>query len=193
MTQLYHLFITTLTAPRQAAAYLAGLGLDIRAGVAGLVVTVILGVLVLFTLNGFQPVGLMMGMAPLSPITFVAMVLISNLLLMGAILITGRIFGGTGTFETGLIFFAWLQFIQLGIQITLAVLALILGPGLAAFASLASIVIVFWITFNFISVLHGFDAIWKAIVTFVLAIIALAFAVSILLTIAGVQPPQVTL
>lgn len=188
MTALGQLFVASLLSPRDAAHRLLGQGLDARAGVLGLLATVILGVLVLFGLNGFAPVRLLPGMDPISPLVFAAMVLVTNLLLILALLLAGRMFGGTAGLADGLVLFAWLQFMQLGLQICTTILAFVLGPVLGAPVAFVAMIIIFWMFFNFILVWQNFDSMWKAVVTVFLALLAISFVFSNILLMAGGMP-----
>ncbi|MEM9250120.1 MAG: YIP1 family protein [Pseudomonadota bacterium] len=122
---------------------------------------------------------------------------LSNPLIMGAIQgvilvfmvfavhLIGRGFGGTGQFDGAIALVVWLQFLLVCLQ-GVQVFAGLLSPALSGFIGLIGVVLFFWLLTQFVVVLHGFQSSAMVFVMIVVSMLALAFALSMVLTILGV-------
>lgn len=99
----------------------------------------------------------------------------------------GRLLGGAGRMTDVALLLVWLQALNLIVQAVTA-LVLPLSPGLAGLLVLVASGLGFWILLNFIDEAHGLGSLFKAFVVFLLGLLALGFALSVLLTVAGVTP-----
>jgi hypothetical protein len=114
-------------------------------------------------------------------------------LLQGAILILmvfcvhwiGRAVGGTGRLEDAVAMVAWLQFLLVCLQVVQAIAGLAV-PGLSALIGLAGLVVFFWLLTQFVMVLHGFGSAGMVFVMIVISLLAVTFALSVLLSILGI-------
>ena len=97
----------------------------------------------------------------------------------------GRSFGGWGSFEASIALVTWLQFLLVCLQVGQAVASLILPP-LAGLIGLAGVVIFFWLLTVFVCELHGFQSSGMVFVTILVSMLAIIFALSLVLAIIGV-------
>lgn len=183
------LFRETITAPRVAAARLIAMQLDLPSSLALFFVAIVSSVAVLFLIAGFQPIAVFPGMPALSPFSVAAIVGIGNLVLVGGLMVVARMFDGQGGYAAGVVLFGWLQIVQIAVQ-AVQLIALIISTLLAGILSLAGFVFVFWVLFSFISEWQGLNSLFKAMIVFVLAVLALSLVLSVLMLIAGVSPPN---
>ena len=108
-----------------------------------------------------------------------------------ATVLVGRAFGGTGNLDDAVLLITWLQLIALIVQVAFA-LVVFLGQGLnlvgvhasgfAVFLTLAVICYFFWMYACFVTVLHSFVSPVKVLFGVIAVILAIAVAVSSLLT-----------
>lgn len=108
-----------------------------------------------------------------------------------AIFWVGRAMGGTGRFEDALLLVAWLQFILACLQVVQTV-ALLLVPPLAWLIGLFGLGLFLYLLTHFVAAMHGFRSLSRVFAAILLALFALAVALSILLTLAGVPIPEVS-
>ena len=121
----------------------------------------------------------------LTPFTL-AIVLGSSLVAMVfAFYFTGQMLGGTGRFPGALILMTWWQVMALAVQ-ALQLVALGLSTWLAEAISLLGFGYLIVSLAIFIDVLHGFDNIFKAAGTVVLAVLGISFGLALLMTLIGV-------
>lgn len=121
-----------------------------------------------------------------SPVTFLPMLALSLVLVAGSVTLVGLLFGGKGRFEDILLLIVWLQALRVLVQMGLLVLTPISGV-LSSLAAMAVSILGLWILVNFIYVAHQLDALWRAAVVFILGIIGMGIALSILLSFLGLS------
>jgi hypothetical protein len=108
-----------------------------------------------------------------------------------AIFWIGRAMGGTGSFEEAILLVAWLQFIMVCLQVIQAV-ALMFFPGVVvALIGMAGVALFLWLLTNFVAVLHGFSSLFQVFIMILVSAFAIAFGLSIILTLIGVTVPMV--
>lgn len=92
----------------------------------------------------------------------------------------GQARGGTGSLADAISLMAWLQFILLLAQVA-QVLAEVLVPPLAQVIGVAAVALFFWLLTHFVAELHGFRSLGATFVGVLLGMVALAFALALLL------------
>lgn len=132
--------------------------------------------------------GVMGGMA--NPFVMAGALGLATFILIYGVTYCGKAFGGTGTATEAAALFAWLQVIQ-NISIGVQVVAALVVPFVVGPIALATVVFVFWLLVNFVSELHRLDSLGKAFITIMLAIFIISIAVSIAMTLAGVDALEV--
>ena len=127
-----------------------------------------------------------MGQILASP--FVSTILQMSLLVITVFIIfwMGRAMGGQGGFGDTILLVAWLQFIMGCLQV-IQLFAMITIPALGSLLGVVGLVMFFWLLTNFVAELHGFQSLGQVFAMVIVALIGLAFAMSILLTLIGVS------
>ena len=124
----------------------------------------------------------MVGVAPFG----YAMILGGSLvLLVFALYFTGQMLGGTGDFSQTLALVIWIEAIAVLIRLAQSVI-LVAVPDVGGVVALAGMVILLWCLLNFVSVLHGFDSLWRAALTLLLAVIGITLGLTVILTLISV-------
>ncbi|MGP6088882.1 YIP1 family protein [Antarctobacter jejuensis] len=183
------LALQSVTNPREVAALL----LSIRPNREALLTAFGL-VVVVNTLVFSSSVLLAPGTVPAflaSPMVFLAM---QAVVLAGSILGftgVGRIMGGRGRLEEVALLMIWMQGLRVLVQIALLILTP-LSPGLAGLATMAATALGVWILINFLNEVHELGSLIKAVAVMILGVLAMAFALSLLLAFAGVTPEGMT-
>lgn len=168
----------TLANPRAAAAWLMGLGLDLRAGWLALVLMSVLSAAIGFV--GFQT-----SAAEVHPAlqALFGSPLRTALIQFGALALTGVLawwvgarFGGRGNLPQALVLVAWAQVPPILLQLV-QILALFIAPGLAGLIGLAGFALYVVLLSLFIAELHGFRSgvlvfFGMMVTSFVVAIVA---------------------
>jgi hypothetical protein len=191
----------SLTDPRAATRRITGLGLPSAILWQALAAAVILTVLLEQALfwagsgGGFpDPATLdpldaqMLEMTRLYAENPVVMAMIQGgfaVLAIFAIHFVGRACGGQGAFEDALAMIAWFQIILLALQLAQALVGLVLPP-LSGFIALATLVLFFYLLTMFTAEIHGFQSPGVVFAMIIATIIALAFAMTVILALFGV-------
>ena len=182
LSALMGLLRQTLSDPRAAARQVMALPLPRSARWQALALVIVLSMLF-----GQAAVLLMAGQGPdaLSVGLIQGAVLLA---LVYAVHFVGRLLGGRGAFEDGLILIAWLQGVMVAVQIAQIVALLILPPltGLLGFLGMA---LFLWLLTNFVAELHGFSSLGRVFGMILLTLFGVAILLAIALQILGVQPP----
>ncbi len=182
LSALMGLLRQTLSDPRAAARQVMALPLPRSARWQALALVIVLSMLF-----GQAAVLLMAGQGPdaLSVGLIQGAVLLA---LVYAVHFVGRLLGGRGAFEDGLILIAWLQGVMVAVQIAQIVALLILPPltGLLGFLGMA---LFLWLLTNFVAELHGFTSLGRVFGMILLTLFGVAILLAIVLQILGVQPP----
>lgn len=183
----------TLTGPREGAEEVLALGIP-RQGlwmalVLVAVLSAILGQITTFLMVGVEGAAAagLMGQPILTG-------LIQLVVLVGSVLAIyhiGRAFGGTGSFDEVVAVVVWLQFVMVCVQV-LQTAMMILVPPVGGLIGLLAIVLFMWLLTHFIAVVHGFRSLGQVFVMILLSMFAIAFALSIVLSVIGVSPMDLT-
>ncbi|MBK1634570.1 YIP1 family protein [Rhodovulum adriaticum] len=102
-----------------------------------------------------------------------------------AIHFIGRAMGGKGDFAGALALTVWLQFIMTLLQVAQTVFLLVLPP-VAGLIGVLGIGLFFWLLSNFVTVLHGFTSAVGTFFGILVSMVAIVFAVSILMSLLGI-------
>jgi hypothetical protein len=190
----------TLRDPRAAAKRI--MAMDLEAGTLwqGLALVVVLSVI------AAQVTALLSGAPAGGGAEIMLPAVLSSPLLMGfvqgallvlmvfAVYWIGRTFGGGGRFEDSIALVTWLQFLLVCLQVVQGVATLILPP-LAGLIGIAGLVLFFWLLTQFVTVMHGFDSPGMVFAMIVVSMLAIVFALSMVLALIGVlfvgEPPDV--
>lgn len=189
-TQVLALAGRTVQNPREGASEVLSLGLPRDALWTAVALVVVLSIL----LSQFS--ALMMGASGAAPMAGIGISpvmggLVQLGLLVGmaaAIHLVGRAMGGSGSFPEALLLMAWLQFIMICVQVV-QLLAILVIPPLTGIIFILGLVLFLWLLTNFVAVLHGFRSLAQVFVMILVTAFAIAFFLSLVLTILGVTVP----
>ncbi|WP_417204891.1 YIP1 family protein [Antarctobacter sp.] len=183
------LALQSVTNPREVAALL----LSIRPGREALwtafALVVVLNALIFSMSLLINPAGVPAILA--SPVIFLVMqggALAASIL---ALTWTGRLFGGKARIEEIALLMIWMQSLRVLVQAAM-VLIVPISAMLAGLATMIVTALGVWIAVNFLDEAHELGGPLRALAVLVLGMLAMAFAVSLLLTLAGVTPEGMT-
>lgn len=174
----------SLTNPRDTALRLLAAEPPAAVGLQGVVLVTALGGLLVGVLSGGRlelPMG--QGVVALSPLAYAAVLLLTLALGSVALASAGRALGGTGTVAGALALVAWLQGIDLALQVV-GITAAILVPPLAPLVALGGLAALLWCLLGFVQALHGFGP-GRALGTILLAALGLGVTLAALLGFLG--------
>ena len=177
----------TVRNPREGAIEVLSLGVPREALWPALALVVTVSILLAQTASFLATGDAGAGM-PVGPLAMGFVQLLLLVLMIFAIFLIGRSFGGTGSFEEAILLVAWLQFIMICLQVV-QTFALLVLPFLAGLIGIAGLVLFLWLLTNFIAVLHGFASLGQVFVMIIASAFGIAFGLSIVLTLIGVSIP----
>lgn len=99
-----------------------------------------------------------------------------------AITVIGRWQGGKGNFVDALLLISWLQFVLLCLQ-AVQIVTLFVLPPVAEIIGVLGLGLSFWLLTQFIVELHGFASSWRVLFGIIAAILVIAVAISVVLTV----------
>lgn len=177
----------TVVSPRDVARLL----LSIRPGTEALwtafALVVVLNTLVFSASHLLAPVPVPGVLA--NPAVFAAMQAAVLASTIAALTWVGGLFGGTARLRDMALLLIWMQALRVLAQALMAlVLPLPLAPVLGTGVFMAITGLGLWILLNFIDEAHGLGSLLKAGAVAGLGLLAMAFALSIVLALAGVDP-----
>lgn len=180
--------VYTLRNPRGAAQELLRMGLPAQAAWAALALVCVLSTVLVHLSVGLLPVqdqaelALILG----NPLGTLVMSGSALLILVFAVHLIGRAFGGGGTLDGAVLLVAWLQAIFLMLQLV-QILFMIILPLVANVIGTFGLALFLWLLAPFVTVLHGFQSVWKVLFGIVGSAFAIALALSILIVlVAGI-------
>ncbi len=175
--------------PAGVARFLIGLNLSRAVLWQALVLVTVVSVLLVALTQGAVPEGPPGpgggGPLVLSPFTYAVILGSSLVLLVFALHFTGAGLGGTGDFGAALVLIVWLEVLAMTFRVFVAAVALLL-PAVSGIASALGLGLLVWILVNFINVMHGFESLWKAAFTLLIALVGISIGVTMFLTLIGV-------
>lgn len=191
--QLLAMVVRTIKSPREGAEEVLALGVPRDALWTMFTLVIVLSVILT------QITSMIMGVAndPSAPAFltnpvasgFIQVVLLT--LMVAAVQMVGRIFGGNGQFPEALLLVTWLQFIMVCLQVV-QTLSLLILPPLASIIGMLSLVLFLWLLTNFVAVLHGFRSLGQVFVMILVSAFGFAFVTTLVLAILGVPMPTTT-
>lgn len=186
----------TFSDPQGAARRIIGLDLPSRSLWEALILVVVLSVIaaqvsLLIAGPGLAPQGpggepMMLAFASPVGLGIAQAVVLAGI--AAAVHFIGRGLGGMGRFDDALALVIWLQFLLVCLQVVQAILGLI-APVLSGLVGIAGIFVFFWLLTQFVMVLHGFGSAPMVFVMILVSMLALTFALSLLLTLFGFGIP----
>lgn len=126
------------------------------------------------------------GMAGLNPIMLAISQLVVLLVMVFAMHIIGRAFGGKGSLDGAILLVAWLQFILICLQV-LQIAATLIMPFVAVLIGMAGLVVVFWLLSAFVCELHGFRSRFRVFVAILVVIVALTSVLTFVFDMLGID------
>ncbi len=121
-----------------------------------------------------------------SPLVFALFMAGQMVMLIFALLWTGKIIGGKGTLEAFAALIAWLQTLWLLAQIIQTVL-MVFTPAVSAIIGIVSVVYGLWVLIQFIAEAHEFPSWIKGVGVMAMSIIGVVAGLSLLLSIIGIS------
>ncbi len=100
----------------------------------------------------------------------------------------GRSFGGAGRMEDSIAAVTWLQFLLVCLQVVQLFVGFV-SPALSGLVGLAGIVFFFWLLTQFVMAVHEFESAAMVFVMIVVSLLAIVFALSLVLTLLGFAVP----
>ena len=187
MNFMINLLRLSVTDPNAAGMHISALRPSLGTALSAFVVTIIIAVVLMFALNGFQTAVILPGFPAISPVSLAAIMGFGTLGLVGSIWLAAHAFGGSGSFANGILIFAWIQTLQVLLQVVQAALMVVSIP-LAGFVSLIATGLLFWIVFGLLNSWLNLGSMWKAALCFVIGVIGLSMAGAFVLFSFGVSP-----
>lgn len=175
----------SVTAPREVAALLLSIRPSREALWTAFALVVVLNALVFSISVVVTPVAAPMLLS--SPAVFLVLQAVA---LAGSILAftwIGRLMGGRGHVEEIALLMIWMQGLRVLVQ-TFVILVAPLSAMLAGVVIMLSTAVGVWIAVNFLDEAHDLGGPLRALAVLVLGVLAMAFGLSLLLTLAGVSP-----
>lgn len=186
---LIELVRQSIMAPREAARRVIGMGLRIDVLMMLLALATVANTLIFFMSLAISPP--MQGMPPMfaNPLVYAGVMLTGALAFALALTRVGAILGGTGQITDVLAITVWLQWLRVLAQAVIFAV-MIIAPPIALLLTMAVSVVGLWLFVSFLQAAHGFGNPVRALVTAGLSVLALSFALALLLALTGVAPPQ---
>ena len=180
----------TLLRPREAARTILAIRWPRDALVTALALLAVLnGIFYAVTLPIEAAAGLPLPAfvhAPLAMAVFAAGLLGFNVLFL---LFAGRFLGGQALLDDILAISVWLQTLRLVLQVGVTMLSF-LSPGVAGLIAAIAGIWGLWVLVHFLAQAHRFASPMRALGAMVLGILGLALAMSVMLAMLGVAPPE---
>ena len=182
----------SLTNPTAAGQMLVNLRLNLSTAFTAFALVIIAAVLIMFILSEFQGMTVLPGFVPLTPWGLTALMGGGTLGLVCCIWLISRAFSQNGRFADGLLVFAWIQVLQILLNIAQSVL-MVISITMAGLIGLFATFLMFWILFGLMSAWLELGSMLKAALCFVLGLVALSLGGAFLLVLLGFSSGQVAL
>ncbi len=183
------LALQSVTNPREVAALLLSIRPSREAIWTGFALVVVLNGLIFSTSLLLAP-----GAAPAFMANPVSFIMLQAATLAGTILAftgVGRLLGGRARLEEMALLMIWMQGLRILVQAALLVIAPI-SALLAGVLTMGATAVGVWIAVNFIDEAHELNGLLRALAVLILGVLAMAFGLSILLTMVGITPEGMT-
>lgn len=186
------LIATSLRTPREAARILMASGLDRNTRWLALVALVVCGsvlsILATYALVG--QLGLFLGFIFATPLAATIVQLSATIFTVFAIFWIGRSLGGQGSFDDSIILVAWTQLVIIGLQLLQLLTFYLLRP-VSGLVDIAAAILSVWMLVGFIAELHGFQSLFRVFLVLLATVFAMAFGLSLILSLIGISIPGV--
>lgn len=181
------LAVQTVTDPRSVARLLLSIRPGTEALLTGFALVVVLNAVVFSASLLLSPPQATVPALFSSPVGFMLTQTVTLGGTIVALAVMGRWFGGAGGLPEVAVLMIWMQALRVLVQAAMLVIAPI-SAMLGGLVFLATAIVGFWILLNFVDEAHEFGSLGRAFLVLVLGMLALGFALSIILTMAGVTP-----
>lgn len=184
-SELRRLALLSITNPAQAARDVMALNLGRETLWLGLALAVVLNALLHGLSNlAFGPMSMPLPGMPVSVVGYGALMAGGLVLTILAVHRVGRWLGGQGSFGDVMALIVWMQLLLVVVQAVTLVLALTI-PILSALLALAANLVALYVFLHFIDQAHRLGSLMQAAGVLVLSILAIAFSLFVLLSLAG--------
>lgn len=185
------LAVQSVTNPREVAALLLSIRPSKEALWTAFLLVIVLNALVFSASIMLTP---MTGMIPAvlaNPVSFLVMQGATLAASIVAFTYVGRWMSGKARLEEVALLLIWLQGLRVLLQAILTVV-MIGAPILGGLISMVGTALGVWILVNFLDEAHELGSLLRALAVLILGVLAMAFAMSMLLTLLGVSPQGMT-
>lgn len=184
-SELRRLAIMSITDPAQAARAILAMKPERETLWLGLALAVVLNALLHGLSNlAFGPMSMPLPGMPVSVVGYGALMAGGMVLTIASVHRVGRWLGGQGSFQDVMALIVWMQLLLVVVQAATLVLALTI-PILSALLALAGNLVALYVFLHFIDQAHRLGSLFRAAGVLVLSILAIAFALFILLSLVG--------
>ncbi|WP_138464883.1 Yip1 family protein [Poseidonocella sp. HB161398] len=187
---IFALVIATLRNPRGTARHI--LALELPQSTLWLVLVTVAAISALAGQAAaliFLPSGGEAELVGLGPLAMAGLHLCGLVLTVFAVHHIGRVMGGTGTLDRSLLLLSWLEIVMIFVQLAqvglLFVLSFIAPGGAGLFVTAAGFALVTWLFTAFVAEIHGFKNLWLVFLMIVCSVLAISFALSLVLSFMG--------
>jgi Yip1 domain len=169
----------TLQSPRDGARQMMAIDLTLQGRWTALFLMAVLSAIVTSAFF-FLVASTIPGVALPSPWTLA--VTQTGVMVLSALLVhrIGVWRGGKGRLADAVILMAWLQFILLCLQV-LQMVVLLISPQVSDIIGFAGVAVFFWLLTVFVAEMHGFPSLGRVFLGILVTILAVAFALSMVL------------
>lgn len=180
----WQMAVLTVRDPAQAAAVLLAMrpGRDVLW--LALVLAAVLNTLVFSLSDILLPTPPVFPPVLHQPLAYFAMITLGLAGFIQFLTWIGRLLGGRGGFADLMVLLVWLQYLRLGVQAAALVLVLTL-PVLSLVLVAGATIVGLYILLHFVSQAHGLNSLGRAAMTLILTMVAMAFAISVLIALLG--------
>ncbi|MEO1703746.1 MAG: YIP1 family protein [Pseudomonadota bacterium] len=185
MNGFMSLVSTSVTRPGEAARALLDLQLSRDVAWMLLALSVIGMVILTFVFSGGEPIPLVPGLEPMTPM--IALIFQGSFAVITgyAIYFTGNAMDGAGTLTESILVVAWLQVLQV-VGLVIQGGLLLVSPGIATMVSLVISFGLLWVLLAFVDVLHGFGSLGRAALLLLFVIVGIMLGLTLILGLIGV-------
>ncbi|SDC86722.1 YIP1 family protein [Ruegeria marina] len=184
-SELRRLAWMSITDPASAARAVLEMKLERETLWLGFALAVVLNAFLHGLSNlAFGPMTMPLPGMPISVVGYGALMAGGLALTIAAVHRVGRWLGGQGSFQDVMALIVWMQLLLVAVQAVTLVLALTI-PLLSALLALAANLVALYVFLHFIDQAHRLGSLMRAVGVLVLSVLAIAFALFILLSLVG--------
>lgn len=183
-TMFKDLAIETLKTPDVAARHILGLRLEKDVLWIALALAVVLNTFLLSLQNVLVPPSDALPALFASPMLYMFTVGVGQIVFIYAVWLAGTWLNGLGTLPEVMSVLVWLQMMQVAVQAILVVLS-VTAPALAVLLNMVALVYGLYILAHFIKEAHQLESLLRAAGVIFAALFAIAFSLSLVLSLTG--------